>query len=102
MTARVESGELTIEVADRGPGIASEDLSHLFDRFFQGRSERPKRIGTGMGLSIARGLLAAEGGRVWAANRPGGGSVFTIAVPFDGGSVPLDTLRAFRARRGTS
>ncbi len=86
VTARVESGELTIAVADRGPGIASEDLSHLFDRFFQGRSARPRRTGTGMGLSIARGLLAAEGGRVWAANRPGGGSVFTIAVPVDGGS----------------
>jgi len=39
--------------------------------------------GTGMGLSIARGLLAVEGGRVWAENRPDGGAEFTIAVPVD-------------------
>ena len=39
--------------------------------------------GTGMGLSIARGLLAAEGGRIWAENHPDGGALFTIAVPVE-------------------
>ncbi|MBS1819165.1 MAG: DUF4118 domain-containing protein [Acidobacteria bacterium] len=72
--------DLTLAVADRGPGLAPAEHAHVFDRFYRGQAGKP-REGTGMGLSIARGLLAAEGGRVWADNRPGGGAVFTIAVP---------------------
>jgi two-component system sensor histidine kinase KdpD len=40
-----------------------------------------QRFGTGMGLTIAQGLVAAEGGRIWAANHPDGGAIVTIAVP---------------------
>jgi two-component system sensor histidine kinase KdpD len=73
--------ELLIRVRDRGPGIAPGDLPRLFDRFYRGMAATSRASGTGMGLWIARGLLAAEHGRVWAENAPDGGAVFTIAVP---------------------
>ena len=73
---------LAIEVRDRGPGIPAADLPHLFDRFYRGTQARAVS-GTGMGLSIARGLLAVERGRIWAENCAGGGAQFTIAVPVD-------------------
>ncbi len=78
--AGVASGELTIEVRDGGPGIAEGDLPHVFDRFYRG-SASARAIGTGMGLAIARGLLAAQHGRISAANASGGGAEFTIKVP---------------------
>jgi two-component system, OmpR family, sensor histidine kinase KdpD len=76
-------GELQIAVRDRGVGIAQHDLERLFERFYRGVDARQQRFGTGMGLAITRGLLAAEGGRVWAENHPDGGAIFTIAVPAD-------------------
>jgi K+-sensing histidine kinase KdpD len=79
--AAVRNGELVLTVRDRGPGIAPADLPRLFDRFFRGGESKPRVSGTGMGLSIARGLLAAEGGRIWAENCVDGGAQFTIAVP---------------------
>jgi two-component system, OmpR family, sensor histidine kinase KdpD len=75
------SDKLQIAVRDRGLGMARQDLDHLFERFYRGVEVRQQRFGTGMGLAITRGLLAAEGGRVWAENHPDGGAVFTIAVP---------------------
>ena len=77
----VSGNGLTIAVADRGPGISPRDLPHLFERFYRGETAHQRVSGTGMGLSIARGLIAAEGGRIWAENRTGGGAQFTIAVP---------------------
>jgi two-component system sensor histidine kinase KdpD len=79
--ASITEEGLVIHVRDHGPGIASADLPHLFERFYRGDAARARASGTGMGLWIARGLLAAEAGRVWAENRPDGGAQFTIAVP---------------------
>ena len=78
---RVAGQELIVQVRDHGPGIAPADLPHLFDRFYRGVAARNRTSGTGMGLWIARGLLAAEQGRVWAENHPDGGAEFTIVVP---------------------
>jgi two-component system sensor histidine kinase KdpD len=72
---------LTITVRDHGPGIAADDLPHLFDKFYRGRGAR-RGPGTGMGLSITRGLLAAQNGKVWAENCAGGAR-FTILVPVE-------------------
>jgi len=72
---------LVVKVRDRGPGIAPRDLAHLFERFYRGDEAKQRASGTGMGLSIARGLLMAEQGRVWAENRADGGAQFTIEVP---------------------
>jgi two-component system sensor histidine kinase KdpD len=77
-----ESGELHIGVRDHGPGIVASELNRVFDRFYRGVSGQ-HRFGTGMGLAITRGLLSAQGGRVWAENHPEGGALFTVAVPVD-------------------
>lgn len=79
--ASVNGDGLTIRVRDHGPGVAPNDLPHLFERFYRGDAAKACRSGTGMGLWIARGLLAVEQGRVWAENHPEGGAQFTLLVP---------------------
>jgi two-component system, OmpR family, sensor histidine kinase KdpD len=79
--ARIEGVGLQIAVTDQGPGLDPGELDHLFERFYRGHSAREAAFGTGMGLSITRGLLAAAGGRVWAENVPGAGAKFSISVP---------------------
>jgi two-component system sensor histidine kinase KdpD len=81
VTVTLASDQLQISVRDRGAGISPEDVDHLFERSYRGASAREQRVGTGTGLSITRGLLAAEGGRVWAGNHPAGGAIFCIIVP---------------------
>ncbi len=80
VTIATSSEGLRVSVHDQGPGVSPADLPHLFERFFRGTASRGTS-GTGMGLSIARGLLAVEKGRVWAENDPAGGARFTITVP---------------------
>jgi two-component system sensor histidine kinase KdpD len=79
--ARVERDGLHVSVTDHGPGLDPGELDHLFERFYRGRAARQSTFGTGMGLSITRGLLAAAGGRVWAENVPGAGARFSMFVP---------------------
>jgi two-component system sensor histidine kinase KdpD len=81
VTSRLTGDGLMIQVRDHGPGIAPADLPHLFERFYRGAAAKTRASGTGMGLWIARGLLAAEQGRVWAENCSDGGAQFTIVVP---------------------
>jgi two-component system sensor histidine kinase KdpD len=83
VTATIEAGELRLAVRDRGPGVAAEDRARLFDRFHRGLESVRHPFGSGLGLAITKGLLAAEGGRVWADTHPDGGALFTIAVPCD-------------------
>ncbi|MEO8075073.1 MAG: ATP-binding protein [Acidobacteriota bacterium] len=79
--ARVERDGLHVSVSDDGPGLDPGELDHLFERFYRGGRARQASFGTGMGLSITRGLLAAAGGRVWAENLPGSGAKFSLVVP---------------------
>lgn len=72
---------LHLVVRDHGDGLDSAGLEHLFERFYRGSAGRGHVAGTGMGLAISRGLLAAEGGRIWGENAPEGGACFTIVVP---------------------
>ena len=74
-----EAQSLVIEVADTGPGLAPDSLERLFDKFY--RAPAAAAGGTGLGLSIVKGFLEAQGGQVQAANRPGGGAVFTLRLP---------------------
>jgi two-component system, OmpR family, sensor histidine kinase KdpD len=67
-------------VRDHGPGVDASDIDHLFEPFYRGRTTR-HATGTGLGLAITRGLLAAEGGRVWCENVTAGGAQFNIVVP---------------------
>ena len=78
--AHIEPDGLHVSVTDRGPGLDPSELEHLFERFYRGQAARHTTFGTGMGLSITRGLLAAGGGRIWAEN-VSGGARFTIVVP---------------------
>ncbi|MBE0596950.1 MAG: PAS domain S-box protein [Desulfuromonadales bacterium] len=80
LAAEPVEGEIRISVADRGKGIAPEDLPHLFDRFFRGRNTGQK-TGVGLGLFITRKLVEAHGGRVWVESEAGEGSVFTFTLP---------------------
>ena len=76
-------GEFLIQVRDHGAGIAAADMPQLFNRFYRGGQAVHHTSGSGMGLSIARGLLAVEGARVWAENAPDGGAIFSVAVPVE-------------------
>jgi len=79
--AQVDASGLHATVTDQGPGLDPGELDHLFERFYRGGAAKRGSFGTGMGLSITRGLLAAAGGRVWAENVPGAGARFSILVP---------------------
>jgi two-component system sensor histidine kinase KdpD len=81
ITAQVEPDGLHITVTDQGHGLDPGELDHLFERFYRGRTVRETTPGTGMGLSITRGLLNAAGGRIWAENVPGAGAKFSIVIP---------------------
>jgi two-component system, NarL family, sensor kinase len=73
-------GEYRLLVEDNGSGIPQEDLKRIFDRFYQ--SDNTRHIpGTGLGLYLARQIIEAHGGRIWAANRPGGGCLFAVGLP---------------------
>jgi len=74
----VSGGQLTLTVEDEGPGIAADALPRLFDPFFTARPAG--RPGLGIGLAIARGLLAAQGGTIAAENRSTGGARFRLTA----------------------
>ena len=75
-------GVVRITVADRGPGIPDTDLTRIFERFYRVDVARPRDPGgTGLGLAIVKHLIGLHEGSVRAANRDGGGTVFTIELP---------------------
>jgi two-component system sensor histidine kinase KdpD len=72
---------IVVEVADRGPGLPSGEEEHIFDKFY--RVHPTDAGGIGLGLTICKGIVEAHGGRIWAANRAGGGAVFRFTLPFE-------------------
>lgn len=74
-------GEIHLSVSDEGRGIPDDELPHVFERFRQGSGELRGRASVGLGLYIARGLVAAHGGRIWADSDPGAGATFSFALP---------------------
>ncbi len=88
IAARVpDSGEnrISISVEDRGPGIDSEDLPHVFEPFYRGRSAATSGIpGSGLGLSVVEQSVSAMGGRVAVRSAPGHGTTFTLYLPSSG------------------
>ncbi len=76
------AGEVVLAVSDTGPGVPEADLAWLFDRFWRGDKSRSRAGGgAGLGLAIARQLIEAQGGRITARNRPGGGLEVAFGLP---------------------
>jgi signal transduction histidine kinase/DNA-binding response OmpR family regulator len=85
--------ELHVSVADTGAGISTEQLPHVFGRFWQ--ADDADQRGLGLGLAIARGIVEAHGGRIWVQSEPGEGSTFHFTLP----APRPDAVRAAAATR---
>ena len=71
-----------VRVADNGEGIPADDLSRVFERSYRSERSRSRQTGgAGLGLSIAKGIVEAHGGRIWVNSEPGRGSVFGFTLP---------------------
>ncbi len=81
LAARRIGPDLEISVADNGRGIASQDLPHVFDRFYRGRSQTSGREGSGLGLAIVKQLVEAHGGKLGVESEPGKGTRFWFTLP---------------------
>lgn len=79
--AEQQDSHAVIRISDRGPGISPREIDQIFDKFYRGTRTRKGTPGSGMGLAIARGIVEAHGGKIWAENRPGGGAVFIVQLP---------------------
>ncbi|MGD0455709.1 MAG: HAMP domain-containing sensor histidine kinase [Solirubrobacteraceae bacterium] len=75
---RLQAGELSVR--DHGPGISTEDLPHIFDRFYRGAEARG-RPGSGLGLAIVQQVAAQQGGSITAEPAPGGGTLMCLRLP---------------------
>ncbi|HRQ37248.1 MAG TPA: ATP-binding protein [Chloroflexota bacterium] len=77
-----QPGMVQVCVADNGPGLSPEARQHVFDRFWRAESSRTRdQGGSGLGLTICRGIVLAHHGRIWVDETPGGGATFIFALP---------------------
>ncbi len=80
ISAGVQGSDFVITIQDSGPGFPGAALPHIFEKFY--RVEGTRAGGTGLGLTIARGFIEAQGGSIRAENRAEGGARFTIRLPY--------------------
>jgi two-component system sensor histidine kinase KdpD len=83
ITAELTGDCVTTSVADRGPGIDDFDQTMIFDKFYRGKDQRYLVRGTGMGLPIAKAIIAAQKGTIGVTSQLGHGSVFSFTLPVD-------------------
>lgn len=90
LRAEPHSGAVRLSVMDTGEGIASQDLPRVFERFYRGDKARPVEQGSsGLGLAIAKALVEAHGGKIWAESELGKGATFMIELPGTSDLTPL-------------
>lgn len=80
VASRTRGSQAFIEIADTGPGIAAEDLPHIFDPYYSA-SRKHQKTGTGLGLYIGKGIVDAHGGQIRCGSEPGVGTTFSITLP---------------------
>jgi len=90
--ARNGGGEIRVEVENSGPGIRHDALHLLFEPFYRGGKGDTHPEGTGLGLAVAKGLVEAHGGRIWAENRPEGGARFVFTLPLEEASATIEAV----------
>ena len=81
ISGAVEDGKMIVSIRDQGPGIAATDLTRIFDRFYRAGRTKNHVPGAGLGLFIAREIVHAHGGEIWAESKLGSGSVFRFSLP---------------------
>lgn len=82
ITAVRAGDKVTVAVEDNGPGFVEQDLPRLFEQFYRGEQARSRTTGgAGLGLAIARGIVEAHNGHIWAENRPEGGARVAFDLP---------------------
>jgi len=84
----IAAGQAHIRVMNAGDPIPQDELPYVFNRFARARSGGARKVkGLGLGLYIAKGLVTAHHGRIWAESAPGQGTTFHVALPLDGSRV---------------
>ncbi|HEX6085534.1 MAG TPA: ATP-binding protein [Thermoanaerobaculia bacterium] len=98
MHAKLVGEEVLFSTSDTGPGIPREHLSDIFSPYWQ--AKRAERLGAGLGLPIAKGIVEAHGGRIWVESEPGRGTDFYFTLPVD--AEALTSTAGSGARRSHS
>lgn len=97
VTASNEGDHVSFRVADTGPGIPKENLDAIFGRYWQ--AKRTERMGAGLGLPIAKGIVEAHGGRIWVESEHGSGTQFYFTLPLDPETIATGSVAAESAAR---
>lgn len=95
VAVRSEGEAIFVEVADRGPGVPAGDEERVFDKFYRASGAAQGDGGIGLGLTICRAIVTAHDGKIWFANRPGGGAVLTFTLPVSSAARALQPSESF-------